>query len=73
MALSSTDILTIVIFSIQKHKISAFVHVFFNLCHESIIAFSVYIFHLLKFIPKFFYAMVNGIFHIFFKYNVVNV
>ena len=57
MALSSTDILTIVILSIQKHKISAFVHVFFNLCHESIIAFSVYIFHLLKFIPKYFFML----------------
>ena len=61
------DILTIVILSIQKHEISAFVHVFFNLCHESIIAFSVYIFHLLKFIPKYFFMLGEWDFSYFFS------
>ena len=49
------------------HYTFAFICIFFNLFHQSLVAFSVEILYLLKFIPKYFIvldATVNGIFFI---------
>ena len=49
------------------HYTFAFICIFFNLFHQSLVAFSVEILHLLKFIPKYFIildATVNAIFFI---------